>query len=322
MRSDMLKNNYSHVEQAIELIEEGIREKLRPTEISVKLQANLMPDYKYFNAVFSGTTGYTLAKYIRRRVLAVIYETWKNERPVLCKTSIYEGYPRFLERFQIEFGITIEEAVEKGYTESQLQCKLDITNHVKMFDALDEIKRLKLIKDYTFNDKQKITMEFNVDELLLFFLQMKVYLLVNIRAEEFEGMSEEDRAMYVIAVEKWCQEHNKGLVTATYKEIEEMKIRLIDYEFCGVGEVLVVYPKLPDELMQVFLKKCDELIPYMYTVLPGEMIPQALAKELSIIEESKNIDELSKGLKLSLVETRELLWQYLAHGYLRADIIK
>lgn len=96
---------------------------------------------------------------------------------------------------------------------------------MEIFEALDEIKRSKLIKDYTFNAKQEITMELDIDELLLFFLQMKEYLLVNIRAEEFEGMSGEDRAMYVIVAEKRCQEYNKGwvIVYFYYKKNRTLK---------------------------------------------------------------------------------------------------
>lgn len=323
MRSEMLKNNYSHIVKAIELIEEGIAEKLKPTEISRKLEAEIMLSYKYFNEVFNATTGYTLAQYIRRRALAVIYETWKKERPALCKTSTYEGYPRFPDRFYTEYELTIEAAAEKGVTAEQLQSKLDITNHVRVLEALDEVKESKLLEDYTFSDKQKIMMEFSIEKVLLLYLQMPVYLLPGACYEIYKSVDDEAKATYVIAFDQLAHGLNhENLVETTYMECKEMQTRLLNYDFDKVGDILIVKPMEKEGLKQAFLDKCDELVPYMFSVLPDRMIPPILAKRLAMVEECESIELLAKALKLSLAETKELLWKFMMHGYLRAGGIK
>ena len=326
MRSDMIKNNYWNLEDAIEIIENGIKEQLRPTEISMKLKAKLEVNpginYKYFNDIFNSTTGYTLAQYIRRRALTITYEKWKKEQPKLCKNSNFKGYPRFPKSFQDEFEITIEEAAKESYTERKLQMKLDITGYVELLESMDEIKRSKLIKDYLFNNKQTLTMEFDSKELLLFHLQMDVYVLPYLVFQAYENASIEEKALVVASFDKLCQSKCKEYtVEITKEECEAMCARLIDYDFCKMGELLLVVPKPIPGLKKTFYEMCDDLLPSIYSTLPAECFSPDIAKELNLIEKSADMNQVSSALKKDFEQTLELIWDYLERGYLRVILL-
>lgn len=321
-RSNILKNNFSHIEKAIMIVELGIGERLTPVQISKRLQANIRLNYKYFNTVFRLATGQKLGQYIRRRKLAVNFETWKREKPKLSKTAKYKGEPRFLQRFYKEFGMTAKEAEANECTESQLQAKLDISNHIPAFQVLERLMCMNIVIDYDFCDNQKILLEINTTELLLLYLRQDIFLLPDVLAEEFQGMSKENQAAYVIMHKRGRDKRRKDLVAVSSEECMYMEKLLLGYEYFSVGDVLVVKPEAEESLKPVFNILCDALLPYIYSVMHNQKIPQTLETELNTIDKSKDILALSQSLKLNLTETRELIWKYLIQGCLRISRVE
>ena len=166
-------------------------------------------------------------------------------------------------------------------------------------------------------------MEFDDKELLLFHLQMDVYVLPYSFFRPYENASLEEKALVVASFDKLYQSKCKEYtVEVTKEEFEAICVRLIDYDFCKRDNVVFAVPRPIPGLKKIFYEMCDEILPYIYQTFPSEFFPRDVAKELELVEKSTNINQATLLLKKNYEQTIELIWDYLERGYLRVEVIQ
>ena len=164
-------------------------------------------------------------------------------------------------------------------------------------------------------------MQLNKKELLLFQLQLPVYVFPYIYFKPYKNLQYEQKVLFVASFDKFYRsENSQYTVKITNQEFETMRLQLMNYDFIKSGKILIVKPRIASGLKKEFEKIVNIALPSIYSTLPKELITEELADELQLIEKCTNIGDLCTSLKKNLPETVNYLWKYFLKGYLRVGI--
>lgn len=316
MKSKDVFNNYDVLKKSINLIEELIVKGVNAEEIVQYLASEIPSNFIYFNRIFNRTVEYTLAKYIKRRKLTVAFLKWKKTFSKLNMRQEYEQIPRFKEKFNAEFGISIDEALENGYEEEDLQ---PILNLEMLYSVLEILDSVSFVDDYKMN-KGQVELVLDSKKVLFMLLQSSVYFLPYFMFEAF-GQCDIDTKKVMLIVLKKSIETGSIEVKLSFESVADEFGRLEMYDLEKPeyleDEGYIFKIEISDNMKQIFEEMIANILPYTKETLQISYRHNQLARELFLISQNDDLEILSKHLKLSKKETIEKLWEYFRRGYLR-----
>ena len=296
--------------EVIAYIEDSINQKSY-SEISKGLEIKYGLRYESIRVAFGKYLPSSLNKYIKRRILTRGYFQVQSEQPTLNKRSTYFGLRSFIRKFEKEFAIPFIQ----GYTGSDLQEVFDIDEIIRWHHFLSN---KPYIEEYNFITN---TIQIKPDDYIILkgYLSLKAYLLPVLFSDFFSTLDDYEALMF-LEINAALKSNNYMKTAFRFELLEIAKYQCKLYDFSVRNRIGIYYifsPEVPEYLYDTYKEYLRELLPRINSSIPQQLATKSIDKELKIIVDSSEIDNICKILNITEDQAALLIWRYLKIGYLR-----
>ena len=307
---------YLLVCKALEIIENGIKNRKEIPEIKRKIRDEIPYNENYFSSIFREILGISLAEYIQKYYFIEVYENLKEEGKIIKQREKYGGLNYFGYNFKRIFGVLPENADEKDFEKIELKYRKE-----ELKELIDFFERTNLIKNYKIR-KGTVSIEFDVKELLVFFLGLKSYIIPK-SVVSCKNLCIQEKKTFLYLWDKFMSTKGLSQISMTLEEmVDEMSIfDLYDMENPSEYSTYFVYHcKLREEFKHIFEQIIDAKFKKIAILFINEEVNDDYWMIKKAIHNSPTPDSVKKLAYIcnkTETEIYEIMWKMAKDGLLK-----
>lgn len=305
------------VQNIVNFIEHCIASKKSFDAIKKETQLLYYKNYETIRRQFKNIYGLSLIKYIRRRLLTVIYQEIHADEKI-TEREIRYGIKNIPLTFSNEFGKNIR---DRDLSIMDLQPRINSEKEIQhyMIPYINDTQEYKIM--VSINDERSIV------KRAYYLYSLQPYILHESQVEGVMEYSGVERA--TIALEVSLDNLDPPIpfypITRRYGIPESMiqtaKETCDFYDWNNPHQLTYSYmaytPYMPEEMCKPSTKDLNSWLNRIYTPLPDMFRTDEQTRIIATIPKSQSLEEISEHMRISLEEARWTITDYLNKGILR-----
>ena len=277
----------------------------------IKIEIDQVGNYDTIKGAFTEGYGISLAKYMRRRMLTVIYYNLQDGEKINTLAQKY-GINNIPYVFKREFGLSIN------------TCELKIENLQPPINPENEICHYLIPRISNINEYTRISTLNDIKskkKCAYYLYSLRPYIVHKTQVGDILAERDSERAIKTLVISLNNTTGYAGNIPKEMIQTAQDTYHLYDWSNPQhLANSYVAYtPKISEELKEVFKDNLDAWIDELYPCLPDMFLAEEHVQLILALKKTKNLEEISSQLHLADSVTRELLIRYLDEGVLRTS---